>query len=205
MPTSPEPHLIRDDFVSALREGDTVIDISLDKLMDLNSKAEKYARLRTVGQRRVSELMGQPIVTVAADCTLGEAAHLLVTHRISGLPVVDVQAKLQGVITEADFLRALGVPSHHPTHSLWQTMETLFAHPVAAKEPDGTVAELMVSDVVTVAPTQSLSEVLAVMKQHRIKRVVVCDPDRKVIGMITRSDLVRAFFDRFTPFAAGPA
>jgi CBS domain-containing membrane protein len=119
-----------------------------------------------------------------------------VTHRISGLPVVDNDGRLRGVITEADFLRTLGVPSHHPTHSLWQTLEAMFRHHSAIQEPAATVAEVMVTDVVTATQAQTLHDVLELMKKNRIKRLVVCDDARRVVGMITRSDLVRVFFDR---------
>lgn len=192
--------LIRDDFIHALAEMDTFVDVTVENLMELNAKAEKHARARATANLHVALLMSQPVITVEANSSLGQAAHLLVTHRISGLPVVDELGRLVGVITEADFLRALGVPSHHPTHSLWQTLETMFAHHVEIQEPDGTVAELMVTDVVTVTPQQTLNDVLDVMKKNRIKRVVVCDDDRHVVGMITRSDLVRVFFDRIKQF-----
>jgi len=188
--------LVREDFVSALAEGDTFVDISVDNLMELNARAEKHARFRITGSLRVADLMSRPVVTVKGDCALSEAAHLMVTHRISGLPVVDDEERLKGVITEADFLRTLGVPSHHPTHSLWQTLEAMFAHHTEIKEPSGTVAEVMVADVVTAAPAQTLHDVLDLMKRNRIKRVIVCDDARRVVGMVTRSDLVRVFFDR---------
>ena len=189
-------NLVREDFVKALKEMETFIDVSVDDLMELNSKIEKYAYLRTTGSIRVADLMSHPVATVRAGTTLAEAAHVLVAGKISGLPVVDDQDKLVGVITEADFLRALGVPSHHPTHSLWQTLENMFAHPVEMQEPDGLVADLMVTDPVTVSPDQTLHEVLEVMKKNKIKRVIVCDPDRRVLGIVTRSDLVRVFFDK---------
>jgi CBS domain-containing membrane protein len=188
--------LVREDFVSALAEADTFVDITVDNLMELNARAEKHARFRITGSLRVADLMSQPVVTVTADCSLSEAAHLLVTRRISGLPVVDDDGRLRGVITEADFLRTLGVPSHHPTHSLWQTLEAMFGHHSEIREPAGTVAEVMVTDVVTAAPAQTLHDVLELMKRNRIKRLVVCDDARRVVGMITRSDLVRVFFDR---------
>jgi CBS domain-containing protein len=109
--------------------------------------------------------------------------------------VVNSDQQLVGMLTEADFLRALGVPSHHPTHSLWQTLEAMFLHPRDIQEPRGLVGELMVTDVVAVTPDQNLHDVLEAMKKHRIKRLVVCDGERRVVGMITRSDLVRLFFD----------
>lgn len=191
--------LIREDFVSALAESNTIVDITVDNLMALNTRAERHARFRITGSLRAADLMTRSVVTVGADCSLSEAAHLLVTHRISGLPVVDNDDRLRGVITEADFLRTLGVPSHHPTHSLWQTLEAMFVHHSELREPTGTVAEVMVTDVVTVTPAQTLHDVLELMKKNRIKRLVVCDDAWRVVGMITRSDLVRVFFDRIQP------
>lgn len=141
-------------------------------------------------------MMNKVVVTVRENCKLADAAHYMVERRISGLPVVDEYQKLIGIITEADFLRALGVPSHHPTHSLWQTLETMFTHGIELNDYDGCVADLMVTDVVTVDPESTVHDVIDVMKKNRIKRVIVCDSDRHVLGMVTRSDLVRIFFDR---------
>jgi CBS domain-containing membrane protein len=132
---------------------------------------------------------------------LTDAAHLMVSERISGLPVVDADGKLVGIITEADFLRALGVPAHQPHQTLWQTLESLFSHLARHSEleaPDSPVTEHMMKNVVSVRPGQDLHDVIEVMKLHRVKRVVVCDEERRVLGMITRSDLVRIFFDRYT-------
>jgi len=187
--------LARADFINALKEMDTFIDITVDDLMELNNMAEKYAYLRTTGSICIADLMSHPVETVHADTTLADAAHRLVTGKISGLPVVDHQDKLVGIITEADFLRALGVPSHHPTHSLWQTLETMFAHPVELQVPDGHVSDLMVTEIVTVSPEQTLHDVLEVMKKNKVKRVIVCNEQRHVRGIVTRSDIVRVFFD----------
>ena len=190
-------YLQANDFVLALQEMGTYIDVSVDDLMQLHQKAEKYARRRDRESRLVKELMTQPVKTVHPDCTLSDAAHLLVTSKISGLPVVDDNNKLVGIITEADFLRALGVPSHQSGYSVWQTLENMFHQQVQASEPEGVVADLMIKKVVTVTPQHSLYQVLDVMKQNQIKRVIVCDENQHVVGMITRSDLVRIFFDHF--------
>ncbi len=190
-------HLQAIDFVRALQEMGTYIDVSVDDLMALHLKAEKYARMRKRESRLVVSLMTQPVITIDTDCTLSDAAHLMVTSKISGLPVVDHDSKLVGVITEADFLRALGVPSHHASHNVWQTLENMFHKSVQIREPVGVVADLMMTNVVTITPQHTLHQVLGVMKQNQIKRVIVCDEARHVVGMITRSDLVRMFFDHF--------
>jgi sulfide:quinone oxidoreductase len=194
----------REDYVKALREIDVYTDIMVEDIMDIHTRAEKYARMRTTEGLRVADLMSQPVITVGEDCSLADAAHLLVSKRISGLPVVDGEKRLQGIITEADFLRTLGVPSHHPSHSLWQTLEAMFSHELVLKEPDeGTVADLMIKDVVTVSPEQTLHELLEAMKSHHIKRLVVCGEAREVRGMVTRSDLVRVFFERIQQSGVG--
>ena len=124
----------------------------------------------------------------------------MVSQRISGLPVVDEDKKLVGIITEADFLRGLGVPAHHPSYSLWQTLENLFRHipnPAEPEAPEQAVASHMEPDVVCVSPGQCVDEVIALMKQHRVKRLLVCNDKRHVEGVVTRSDLVRVFFDKY--------
>jgi CBS domain-containing membrane protein len=52
--------------------------------------------------------------------------------------------------------------------------------------------------VVCVRPEQDLHDVLEAMKRNSVKRVVVCDGEHRPLGMVTRSDLVRVFFDRYT-------
>lgn len=187
----------REDYVNALKEIDVYTDVMVEDIMDIHIRAEKYARMRRTESLRVSDLMSQPVKTVKTDCSLAEAAHILTTHKISALPVVDEQQQLVGVVTEADFLRALGVPSHHPTHNLWQTLEAMFIPTLELKEPDdASVADLMTRDVISITPDHTLHDLLEEMKKNRIKRVVVCDEAHHVIGMVTRSDLVRLFFDR---------
>jgi CBS-domain-containing membrane protein len=195
--TEAVPQLHREDFARALQEMGTYMDVSVDDLLQVQTLAIKHAHMRKAQNRQVDSLMTQPVISVSPECTLSEAAHLLVSHRISGLPVVDESKKLLGIITEADFLRALGVPAHHPGHHLWQTLENMFHPTVQVRETEGTVAELMVRDVITLPDKARLHEALELMKQHRIKRLVVCDEKQRVVGMLTRSNLVRIFFDHF--------
>lgn len=191
----------RADFQKALQSMDTYIDITVDDLMELAGRAEEHAARRATETLRVTNVMSQPVRTVRPQTSLSDAAHLMVSEGISGLPVVDDNQHLVGIITESDFLRALGVPAHQPHHSLWQTLESLFSHLSRHGEleaPDDPVAEHMVHEVVSIGPGQDLHDVIQAMKQHRVKRVVVCDSERRVLGMVTRSDLVRVFFDPYT-------
>lgn len=197
MDNDQQPILQKEDFSNALDEIGSYSDISVDNLMDIQTIAQKYARQRRSEEVSIGSIMKQSVITVTPDCSLSDAAHILVEQRISGLPVVDHTQVLVGIITEADFLRALGIPSHYPGHSLWQTLENWFSHSAPLHEPEGTVEELMMHKVFTVTPDHSLHQALTIMKQNHIKRLVVTDEQHQVIGMVTRSDLIRLFFDRF--------
>lgn len=190
----------REDYQRALESMDTFMDIGVNDLMVLAQRAEHFASRRVAETLTVGQIMSRPVRVVHPETRMSEAAHLMVTERISGLPVVDAADRLIGIITEADFLRGLGIPAHHPSHNLWQTLESLFSHlnhHAELEVPDDSVVEHMVRDVVCASPDHDVHEVLDLMKRHRVKRVLVCEGERRVIGMVTRSDLVRIFFDRY--------
>ena len=188
--------LAREDFEHALEDMGTVVDVTVNDLIQLTEKARKHAQLRRTESMLVENLMSQPVHTIHADASLGEAASVLLSQRISGLPVVNKNNHVIGIITEADFLCAIGVPCHLPTHNLWQTLSGMFSQPVQLHEPNENVGALMVTEVVTVLPEQTLHEAVEAMKSHRVKRLVVVDGKQKPVGVLTRSDLVRVFFER---------
>ena len=197
---STKPKAVREDYERALQSMDTFMDIEVNDLMTLAERAQYFAGQRATESLKVSRIMSHPVRVVREQTTMSDAAHLMVTERISGLPVVDNEERLVGIITEADFLRGLGVPAHHPTHNLWQTLEVLFSHLAHHGEleaPEDPVADHMVRDVVCTSPDQYVDEVIQLMKQHRVKRVLVCSAERRVVGVVTRSDLMRIFFDRY--------
>lgn len=194
-------NLHREDYIQALKSMDTFIDVTVDDLMALNERAEQFASRRATRSIGITRVMTQPVHTVHSNTPMTRAAHLMVTNRISGLPVVDDNECLTGIITEADFLRALGVPAHQPSHSLWQTLESMLhhlAHHGEPEAPDDPVSHHMAHNVICAHREQDVHDVLEIMKKHMVKRVVICDHQKKVRGMVTRSDLVRVFFDYYT-------
>ena len=201
MADKPTTHkAVREDYERALQSMDTFIDIEVNDLMTLTERAQYFAGQRATESLKVSRIMSHPVQVVREQTTMSDAAHLMLTQRISGLPVVDSDERLVGVITEADFLRGLGVPAHHPTHNLWQTLESMFGHLLHHGEiegPNDPVADHMVRGVVCASADHDVDDVIKLMKQHCVKRVLVCNDQRHVMGMVTRSDLVRIFFDRY--------
>ncbi|MCB1864168.1 MAG: CBS domain-containing protein [Chromatiales bacterium] len=189
-----------EDYQRALESMQTFMDITADDLMTLAQQAEHYAQLREHESLTIREIMTQPVHVIHADTRMSEAADIMVSKRISGLPVVDNDKKLIGILTEADFLRELGVPFLHPSQNVWETLGSLFSHtPILSESngPDDFVKNHMSSNVVTIEPDKSVHDAVDLMKQHLVKRLLV-STDGKVEGVVTRSNLVRLFFARYT-------
>lgn len=126
----------------------------------------------------VGELMSPDPVVVEADASLGEAVRLIETHHIHGLPVVDTDGALVGVISQTDMLRA------RTTEDLW------------SRWPGLRVRHLMTSPALTIAADAGVAAAAARMEQERVHRLVVVDADGTTpIGVISTSDLVRSMLD----------
>lgn len=138
---------------------------------------------------KIRDGMTTDVKTVGPDASLKDVAAILAEHRISGLPVVDDDRRVLGVITKADIIiKELGeVPSG--LHRLIHPRE---ASAVATKVEARTAGDAMSAPPITVAPVYSLSEAAALMIEHGVNRLPVVEDDR-LVGILTRFDLVRAF------------
>ncbi|MBR0900675.1 CBS domain-containing protein [Bradyrhizobium tropiciagri] len=141
---------------------------------------------------RTHQVMTRNVITVGTDTSILEAATLMMDHHISGLPVVDGAGKLLGVVSESDFLRRseIGTQRRRPR---W--LQFLVGPGLAADEflheRGRRVGAIMSGDPVTVTEETPLQELVDVMEKKRIKRVPVTRNGR-LVGMVTRSDLLRA-------------
>ena len=140
---------------------------------------------------RVQDLMTTNVVTVRAAVSLKDAAALLAEHRISGLPVVDDDRHVLGVLSEGDILFKESGPPERPS-----LLERLLSAPSAGFDPKlaaRTVGEAMSAPVVTIGPRRPVTEAATTMIEERVNRLPVVDDTQHLIGIVTRADLVRAF------------
>lgn len=193
-PGPPELHI--EDFENALKELNTYVDVTLDDLMEISQMAQKYAEFRQTEQLYVRDIMSTDVATVTPDTPLRDAARLLLELRISGLPVVDEENMLIGIVTEADFLSAMGVPCHHPAHNLWQTLDAMFRHKASPVNMPEKVADIMTQQIITIHDDDNLHDVIDTMKQNHIKRIVVTNEQQQIQGIITRSNLVKVLLEK---------
>lgn len=130
----------------------------------------------------VQEVMTTVPVTVRPDATLKAALKLLDDHGITSLPVVSADGFIAGVVSEADLIRDMVVADPRTMHVL-SPVEDPFGRPQL-------VAEVMSPHAVCVRPDTDLTEAIELMTSTSIKGLPVVDHDRRVVGMISRRDVV---------------
>ncbi len=141
----------------------------------------------------VNRFMTRKVIAVPPDMPVAEVAALLVEQRLSAVPVIDGMRHVVGIVSEGDLMRRPETETE--AHQAWwfrafAAPETLAAHYVASH---GLRAkDVMTQKVVTIAPDASLGEAADLMERSRVKRLPVTREDR-LIGIISRADLVRAF------------
>lgn len=143
----------------------------------------------------VRDLMTADVVVARRETPLKEVARLLIEHRIGGVPVVDDDRRVIGVVSEADFLvkeTAVRKPER-PGRLSWllrgprdRDAEDQRLHAVSA-------GEAMTSPATVIEAGATIAEAARRMTEGRINRLPVVDADGRLVGIVTRADLVRAF------------
>ena len=139
-----------------------------------------------------SDVMTRNVISVPPDATIADAVALMLDRGISGLLVVDHSGTLAGIVTEGDLLRRdeLGTGRRR---SWWLRLIASPGRQAAdfTRTHGRKVSDVMTQDVISVTVKSPLEEIVALMEEHRIKRVPVLD-DNKVVGVVSRADLLRA-------------
>ena len=140
---------------------------------------------------KAKDIMTRRVISISPDASILEAAHLMLQHRISGLPVVDPAGVLIGIVTEGDFLRRAetGTERRRPRWLelvLGGRAAADFTHSHGRK-----VEEVMSDSPYSVSEDTTLDEIVRLMERHRIKRVPVTR-DAHLVGIVSRANLMRA-------------
>jgi CBS domain-containing protein len=139
---------------------------------------------------KINEIMQRDVVTVAPEASLKDVAALLVEHRISGLPVCLADGRVVGVISEADIVRKEQADDFASNAFLGRLLDKAYddGNRFAARTAGGA----MTSPAITVHSTDDVAQAAHLMVERQVNRLPVVDGAR-LVGIVTRSDLVRAF------------
>ena len=154
---------------------------------------------------KAADIMVKDVVSVKPEASVREVASLMLERRISGVPVVDSERRVLGIISEGDLIRRPEIGTYtSPTG--WLTVflsrdesarDFVKTHGLLAKE-------VMSRPAICVAPETPLADIVRLFDRHRVKRLPVVEHGR-LAGLVTRADLLRALVARqaMPPIASG--
>ena len=145
---------------------------------------------------KVRDIMSTKVVTVSPSTTVRDIAGLMVEKHVSGLPVLSDSGTLVGIVSEGDLLRRpeLGTQKHRRRWVSFfsgvdeQAREFTKTHALRA-------GDVMTEQVIHVSEQTPLGDVVGLMEKHNIKRLPVLS-DGKLVGIVSRADLLRALAAR---------
>ena len=141
---------------------------------------------------KAADVMVAKVISVRSDCSVGEIAETLLTHRISAVPVLDENGRLVGIVSEGDLIHRVEADTER--HRSWW-LELLTGRETLAREfvksHSRKATDVMTRSVVTVKSETPLSDLASLLEKHRIKRVPVMQ-DNKIVGIVSRANLIQA-------------
>lgn len=140
-------------------------------------------------QKTVKDVMTRTVVVVRDSTPFKEVVRRMQEHRVSAVPVVDEFGRTLGVVSEADLI----LKEDANLDGDGRLFEGRRHRHERAKHAAETAAALMTSPAITVGPDATLGEAVRLMTKHAIKRLPVAGPDGRVVGIVSRSDLLKVF------------
>ena len=188
------PELSEEDILEAMKTIEGYLDITPSDFKEFYIKAYSQARKRLLGSITAEMIMNRPVHATGPDKNISEAALIMAEANISGLPVINESNEVVGVITEKDFLRELSTeksPSFMSVIAQCLTSKGCVALPVKKLA----VKDIMSAPAIAVDEKATLSEIMNMMKEKEINRLPVKGKESRLVGIITRSDIIRSIFN----------
>jgi CBS domain-containing protein len=145
--------------------------------------------------KTVAEVMTTDLVTVSPDTSLQEAIQILAERKISGLPVVDAQGKLVGIISETDLTwQTTGVDT--PPYVMFLDSVIYLQNPAkhnqeVHKALGQTVGDAMSDRPTTIKEHQLVREAARIMHEKKVRRLPVVNDQSELVGIITQGDVIQ--------------
>lgn len=182
-----------EDLNEVLKEYNQVLDVSRDDLQTLLQQTEMHAYRRKFGEITCADIMSKDVVSVEFGTELEDAWALLRKHKIKALPVVDRAKRVIGIITQIDFMKHANLDVYEGFESKLKRFiqRTARSH---SQKPE-VAGQIMTSPAVTASVDMHIIGLIPLMSQHRVHHhIPVVDDDRKLVGIVTQSDLVSALY-----------
>lgn len=138
----------------------------------------------------IEDIMTRQVITVRPETTVQEAARLMFTNRISGLPVVDAGGRVVGIVSDGDLIQRQRRPKVRPWWRLFFENGERLAREYR-KVVGITVGDVMTRPALVISPVFGIETAAAIMANRQIRRLPVVQ-DGQLVGIVSRGDLVKA-------------
>lgn len=181
-----------DDVYDAMKEIQGFLDITPGDFKEVYRHAYRHAFERITRTVKARDVMTRGVVTVHPETPLDEVASRMAGAGVSGVPVVDGGGKVAGVISEKDFLARMGgAESFMSVVAECLKGKGCVAVPIRARR----AGDIMSSPPVTVGEEAPVAEIAETFTSKNINRVPVVDVAGRLVGIVSRADIVRASKD----------
>lgn len=178
------------DLDAVLARYNQVLDVSRDDLENILQAAELESYRRRMGEIRCQDVMSRNVVAVQFGSSLQEAWQLMRSHQIKALPVIDLSRRIVGIITMADFMREARIDqAPGMAHRL---REFIRPDGLSTSDKPEVVGQIMTRQVRVVSQDRHAIELMPLFTESGHHHIPVIDEDRRLAGIITQSDFVRA-------------
>jgi len=152
-------------------------------------KTDGHLRAMIGSEVHVQDVMTRDVISVVKYDSVVQVAHILSEKNISGLPVVNKENRVIGIITQADILSIMGVRKGNTFKDL---LKHMLGEPLPECKSGDIVGEIMAAPALTIKANASIAEAVQIMDERKIRRLPVVDSKDKLIGIISRADILKA-------------
>lgn len=148
----------------------------------------------------IKDIMTKEVITVSENDTVEKCAKLLTTHDLSGLPVLDAEGKVKGIVTEGDLIRRssrIKAPAFLEILGGIIYLDNPNKYLDEVKKSMGHFAKnIMTEDITTIHPDEKIEEAATLLVHQKVKRLPVLDDEGKLVGIVSRKDIMNHLFHK---------
>jgi len=179
------------DIYEAMKDIPGYLDITTGDFKELYRLTYRHALKRIEESIKAGDIMTGEVVSVNRETPLKEVAKLMAEQGVSGVPVIEDDRRVAGVISEKDFLSRMGAGNTKTFMGVVSKClkgKGCVALSIRAKKAE----DIMISPAITVSEETTLLDIINLLKERKINRVPVVDQEGCLIGIISREDIVEA-------------
>ncbi|HLR63088.1 MAG TPA: CBS domain-containing protein [Lentibacillus sp.] len=147
---------------------------------------------------KIQDFMITDVISVQEDIKIKDLLKSFVDHKIGGVPVVDENAHLIGIISDGDVIRYLqpdGRTIYDAFSMVFISEKEGLRHKIETSIEHNS-SEIMKKKVYTVRPDDDIEKALSIFSRYHFKKIPVVDESNKVIGVISRGDIIRSVYNK---------